>query len=89
MSTGSARPLEDAFRISQHDLVTWSASLTGLDELDACQLISQAGEAPVGNVCDTNYTMVAKVPKVVLKHPRVYGAAHATLRDLAKRYSAR
>ncbi|MEU7897586.1 acetamidase/formamidase family protein [Nonomuraea sp. NPDC049152] len=89
MSTGSARPLEDAYRISQHDLVTWSASLTGLDELDAYQLISQAGEAPVGNVCDTNYTMVAKVPKVVLKHPRVYGAAHATLRDLAKRYSAR
>ena len=25
MSTGSARPLEDAYRISQHDLVTWTA----------------------------------------------------------------
>ena len=32
MSTGSARPLEDAYRISQHDLVTWAAELTGLDD---------------------------------------------------------
>ncbi|HEY3506656.1 MAG TPA: acetamidase/formamidase family protein, partial [Actinocatenispora sp.] len=44
MSTGSARPLEDAFRISQHDLVTWTAELTGLDTLDAYQLVAQAGQ---------------------------------------------
>ncbi|MFC7644026.1 hypothetical protein ACFQX6_27245 [Streptosporangium lutulentum] len=69
MSTGSARPLEDAYRISQHDLVTWSAELTGLETLDAYQLISQIGEAPVGNVCDSNYTMVAKVPKTYLGYP--------------------
>lgn len=86
MSTGSARPLEDAYRISQHDLVTWSASLTGLDELDAYQLISQAGEAPVGNVCDTNYTMVAKVAKSVLKGPGVYESAHERLRALSAEY---
>ena len=35
MTTGSARPLEDAFRMSQHDLVGWTGSLLGLDELDA------------------------------------------------------
>ena len=46
MSTGSARPLEDAYRISQHDLVTWAAELTGWDTLDALQLVSQAGLAP-------------------------------------------
>lgn len=86
MSTGSARPLEDAYRISQHDLVTWSASLTGLDELDAYQLISQAGQAPVGNVCDTNYTMVAKVAKSYLNSPEVYEGAHARLRELAAQY---
>jgi acetamidase/formamidase len=55
MSIGCARPLEDAYRISQHDLVTWSAQLTGLDTLDAYQLLSQAGQAPAGNVCDGRY----------------------------------
>ena len=63
MSTGSARPLEDAFRVSQHDLVTWAAALTGWEKLDAYQLVSQAGLAPAGNVVDTNYTMVAKLAK--------------------------
>jgi hypothetical protein len=33
MSAGPARPLEDAFRIAQHDMVTWVASLCGLDLL--------------------------------------------------------
>ncbi|MEV0585931.1 acetamidase/formamidase family protein [Nonomuraea sp. NPDC050310] len=88
MSTGSARPLEDAFRVSQHDLVTWAAELTGLDTLDAYQLISQAGTAPVGNVCDTNYTMVAKVAKEYLRGGEVYGSAHARLRELARQYTA-
>ncbi|MET7392397.1 acetamidase/formamidase family protein [Dactylosporangium sp. NPDC005572] len=83
MSTGSARPLEDAFRISQHDLVTWVAELTGLDHLDAYQLVSQAGEAPVGNVCDTNYTMVAKIPKVYLGKVAVHDGVHDRLRRIA------
>lgn len=87
MSTGSARPLEDAYRISQHDLVTWTASLTGLDTLDAYQLVSQIATAPVGNVCDTNYTMVAKLPKSCLGMPEVYESAHARLRALAAQYT--
>nr|BFE88045.1 hypothetical protein GCM10020093_106460 [Planobispora longispora] len=86
MSTGSARPLEDAYRISQHDLVTWAAELTGLDTMDAYQLVSQAGQAPVGNVCDTNYTMVAKLPKDCLGGPAVYESAHDRLRALGRRY---
>jgi amidase len=80
MSAGSARPLEDAYRMSQHDLVTWATELTGLDTLDAYQLISQAGEAPVGNVCDPNYTMLAKVAKRYLGSPDAYGGMHARLR---------
>jgi acetamidase/formamidase len=88
MSTGSVRPLEDAFRISQHDLVTWAAELTGLETLDAYQLVSQIGEAPVGNVCDTNYTMVAKIPKTYLGRPDVYESAHERLRTLGRRYLA-
>jgi acetamidase/formamidase len=87
MSTGSARPLEDAYRISQHDLVTWTSELTGLDTLDAYQLVSQAGQAPVGNVCDTNYTMVAKIPKGYLGATSVYEDVHARLRALGAQYT--
>ncbi|MEV6149723.1 acetamidase/formamidase family protein [Nonomuraea sp. NPDC052129] len=87
MSTGSARPLEDAYRISQHDLVTWTSALTGLDMLDAYQLVSQGGQAPVGNVCDTNYTMVAKLPKSYLGTPAAYDSAHSRLRALGAQYT--
>ncbi|WP_283134824.1 acetamidase/formamidase family protein [Rhizohabitans arisaemae] len=86
MSTGSARPLEDAYRVSQHDLVTWVSSLVGMDELDTYQLISQAGTAPVGNVCDTNYTMVAKVHKAFIGRHTSYEGMHAKLRALADYY---
>ena len=74
MTTGSARPLEDAYRMSQHDLVGWTGHLLGLEQLDAYQLVSQAGLAPAGNVVDTNYTMVAKLPKSLL------GATHGVRR---------
>jgi amidase len=56
MSTGSVRPLEDAFRISQHDLVTWAAELTGWDTLDALQLVSQADRAGLGQLLDLERT---------------------------------
>ncbi|MGX6600645.1 acetamidase/formamidase family protein [Micromonosporaceae bacterium Da 78-11] len=88
MSAGSARPLEDAYRMSQHDLVTWTAGLNGLDVLDAYQLISQAGEAPVGNVCDPNYTMLAKVDKRYLGAVTAYKGIHARLRATAGHYLA-
>ena len=72
--------------MSQHDLVTWTAELIGLDLLDAYQLISQAGEAPVGNVCDPNYTLLASVDKVYLGSPTTYGGVHARLRAAAQEY---
>jgi acetamidase/formamidase len=81
MSTGSARPLEDAYRVSQHDLVTWTAELTGLDTLDSYQLISQAGLAPMGNVCDPNYTVLAKLDKRYLFGATAYDGVHARLRS--------
>ena len=71
MSAGSARPLEDAFRIAQHDMVTWVAALCGLDPLDAYQFVTQAVESPLANVCDTNYTSIAKMPKRYLPKPRL------------------
>jgi acetamidase/formamidase len=81
MSTGSARPLEDAYRVSQHDLVTWTADLTGLDTLDAYQLVSQAGLAPMGNVCDPNYTVLAKLDKRYLFGATAYDGVHTRLRS--------
>jgi amidase len=88
MSTGSARPLEDAYRISQHDLVTWVAAEHGIDELDAYQLVSQAGEAPVANVCDPNYTFVARLDKRYLPAGGTYQGVHERLRATATQYLA-
>jgi acetamidase/formamidase len=82
MSAGSARPLEDAFRIAQHDMVRWVAELCGLDPLDAYQLVTQAVESPLANVCDTNYTSIAKMPKRYLP-VSAFDGVHAHLRDLA------
>jgi acetamidase/formamidase len=88
MTTGSARPLEDAFRISQKELVLWASDLTGLDTLDAYQLVSQLGLAPAANVCDPNYTMVAKLPKWAVKDAAAYGGVHSRLRASAAEYLA-
>jgi acetamidase/formamidase len=82
MSTGSARPLEDAFRIAQLDLVQWVAADCGLSEMDAYQLLSQAVESPLANVCDTNYTSLAKVRKAWLP-TRTDDGTHARLRAQA------
>jgi acetamidase/formamidase len=82
MSAGSARPLEDAFRIAQHDMVTWVARLCGLDPLDAYQFVTQAVESPLANVCDTNYTSIAKIPKKYMRKP-VFDGLHEHLRGLA------
>jgi amidase len=83
MSVGCARPLEDAFRISQHDLVGWTAELTGLDTMDAYQLVAQAGAALVGNVCDPNYTMLASLDKAYLRGAVAYSGVHERLRRIA------
>jgi acetamidase/formamidase len=80
MTTGSARPLEDAFRIAHTELVHWTAELTGLSTIDAYQLVSQTALTPVANVVDTNYTMVAKMPKSVLRGAIAYGGTHERLR---------
>lgn len=86
MSTGSARPLEDAFRIAQADIVGWVSSDFGLEMLDAYQLVGQAVEAPIANVVDTNYTSVAKLAKRWLPEREVYEGAHRRLREMAAGY---
>lgn len=86
ITTGSARPLEDAYRMSQLDLVGWTGALLGLEQLDAYQLVSQVGLAPAGNVVDTNYTMVAKLPKTLLGQVTAYDGLHDRLRGTAADY---
>src|SRR5262249_36022047 len=86
MTAGSARPLEDAFRIAQLDLVQWLGTDYGLDPLDAYQLVTQAVESPLANVCDPNYTSVAKMTKQYLPPAAAMAGADARLRDLAASY---
>jgi acetamidase/formamidase len=70
MVAGSARPLIDAFRIAQVELIDWLVADYGFDRLDAYQIVSQAGVTRVANVVDPNYTVMAKFPKKFLP-PRV------------------
>jgi acetamidase/formamidase len=83
MSLGLARPLEDAYRAAHVDLVGWVSQLTGLDTLDAYQLVAQAGEAPIGNVCDPAYSVVAKLDKTYLQLRDPFGGVHRRLREQA------
>jgi amidase len=84
ISVGAARPLEHAHRTSQHDLVTWTADLTGLDLLDAYQLVSPAGRAAPGNVCDPNHTRHAAIGETHLRGALAVGGVHGRLRELAR-----
>jgi acetamidase/formamidase len=84
MSAGSARPLEDAFRIAHNDLIRWISAEHKFSLLDSYQFVSQASLTPVANVVDTNYTIVAKVAKELLPHADVYDGMHARLREIAR-----
>ncbi len=88
MTTGSTKPLEDAFRIAQVQMVRWVGELTGLSDLDAYQLVSQACLAPVANVVDTVYTMVVKVPTSVLGGADPMGGMHQRMRRVAAAHLA-
>ena len=83
MTVGSSRPLEDAWRIAQAELVTWFGELYGLDAMDAYQLLSQITEAPLANVVDVNYSSVVKARKSLLPRASAYGGLHADLRARA------
>ena len=86
MTTGSTRPLEDAFRIAHAQMVHWVAELTGLSTMDSYQLVSQTALTPVANVVDTNYTVVAKVAKRYLEGAVPMGGVHRRLAALGAAY---
>lgn len=88
ITTGSTKPLEDAFRISQVQMVQWVAELTGLSVMDSYQFVSQASLAPIANVVDTNYTVVAKILKDQLPGINPMNGVHARLREMGRAYLA-
>jgi acetamidase/formamidase len=66
MVAGSARPLVDAFRIAQVELIEWLVEEYGFEKMEAYQVVSQAGHSRIANVVDPNYTIMAKFPKRLL-----------------------
>ena len=88
MTAGSARPLEDAFRVAHSQLVRWVAELTGLSVLDSYQLVTQTSLTPVANVVDPNYTVVAKIAKKYLPGVVAMAGTHERLRRLGAAYVA-
>jgi len=83
MTVGSSRPLEDAWRIGQVELVRWFGDLYGLHPMDAYQLLSQISEVPIANVVDANYSAVVKARKSLLPAATAYDGLHAELRSRA------
>ncbi|MFC7655773.1 hypothetical protein ACFQV8_03805 [Pseudonocardia benzenivorans] len=83
MTVGSSRPLEDAWRIGQVEMVHWLGELHGIDHLDAYQLLTQISLTPIANVVDANYSAVTKVRKSLLPEVPAYDAIHRDLRARA------
>ena len=66
MTAGSTRPVMDAIRLAQVELVKWLVADYGFDKWEALQVVSQAMTMRIGNVVDPMYTVVAKFPKSCL-----------------------
>ncbi len=83
MCIGSGRPLEEAWRAGQVEMIGWLGELYGLDRLDAYQLLTQISQVPIANVVDTNYSAVTKIDKRLLPRVQVYGGMHDEMRSIA------
>jgi acetamidase/formamidase len=83
MVVGSGRPLDDAWRVGQVDMIGWLQELLGLGRMDAYQLLTQISKSPIANMVDPNFCAVVKVAKDVLPRVQAYGGIHAHLRELA------
>jgi len=86
ITTGSTKPLEDAFRVAHSEMVHWVSELTGQSTLDSYQFVSQTALTPVANVVDTNYTMVAKVAKDYLGSVNIMQGMHQKMQTRAAQW---
>ncbi len=66
MTVGAYRPLDDSLRIAFTELVSWIHNDYGLSELDAYELLSQAGRIHLDEMVDPNYVVVASIDKTYL-----------------------
>lgn len=80
LTVGSARPLEDAWRCSQVEMVRWLQELYGLGPMDAYQICSQLCLSPLANVVDVNYSAVTKIEKSLLPEATAFSGVHERLR---------
>jgi acetamidase/formamidase len=83
MTVGSSRPLEDAWRVAQVEMVRWFGDMYGLHHMDAYQLLSQMVQVPVANVVDANYSIVVKARKALLPPANAFEGMHRDLRARA------
>jgi acetamidase/formamidase len=88
MTVGSSRPLEDAWRVGNAELVHWVAELYGLHTMDSYQLCSQIAEVPIANVVDANYSVAVKAAKHLLPQASAFDGVHADLRARARSLGA-
>jgi acetamidase/formamidase len=66
MVLGSARPLLEALQLANAELQRWLSADYGLTERGAQILMGQAAEYEIANVVDPNFTVVAKIRKVLI-----------------------
>jgi hypothetical protein len=59
--------MEDAARIAWGGLIDWMVESHAFTKLEAYHLLGQVGKMRIGNMVDTNYSLVAKCPKIYLK----------------------
>jgi len=67
MVLGSARPLLEAFQVATSELQRWLQADYGFTERGAQTFMGQAAEYEIANVVDPSFTVVAKIPKSLLK----------------------
>jgi len=63
---GVGRPLDSALKVAATGLVKWISATTGLDALDAYQLVSQTATIRIGNVVNPDYTVLVSISKRTL-----------------------
>jgi acetamidase/formamidase len=83
MTVGSGRPLDDAWRAGQVDMIGWLCQLLGMGKMDAYQLLTQISKSPIANLVDPNFSAVVKVAKDLLPPVQAYGGIHQHLREQA------
>ena len=67
MTVSSAKPLEDAARLAFRELIRWLGEDYGLSPYDAYMLLSLTAKARIAQIVDPLYTIVAKLPKSIIK----------------------